>query len=384
IFWIAVAALAAAVTIAITRPLLQRADALSDAAAADLAVYKDQLSEVEADLARGMISKDEADAARTEVGRRLLRTAETDKAVETAEGSSAYKSIHAVATLAIPLLSLALYLYFGCPGLPGLPLSERLTATPQNATAGDLIAKVEARLRDVPDDGKGWDVIAPIYASQGRFTEATDAYANAIRLLGENAKRLEGLALADVRAANGLVTEKAKAALSRAMVLEPKRIEPRIWLALGKEQDGDVAAAIADYKALIAEAPADARWRKAVEERLADVETRSSGKAAPDAATATPPAPTGAAGSEAQSSVAALPAEQRAMIDKMVGGLAARLKENGNDLEGWLKLMRALKVLGRDSEAAGALADAKKQFAADGKAMSEIDEHAKSLGLVNP
>ena len=69
------------------------------------------------------------------------------------------------------------------------------------------------------------------------------------------------------------------------------------------------------------------------------------------------------------------------MIDRMVSGLAARLKENGNDLDGWLKLMRSLKVLGRDSEATAALADAKKQFAQDGKAIEQIDGLAKSLGL---
>lgn len=69
------------------------------------------------------------------------------------------------------------------------------------------------------------------------------------------------------------------------------------------------------------------------------------------------------------------------MIDQMVAGLADRLKTNGDDLEGWLKLIRALKVLKRDAEATTALSDARKQFAGNGEALEAIDGLAKSLGI---
>ena len=259
---------------------------------------------------------------------------------------------------------------YGNPTLPGLPLKDRLAAAPERATAADLVAKVEARLREAPDDGQGWEVIGPVYVAQGRFAEAVDAFSNAMRLLGETPRRLEGLAMADIRASNGLVSEKARKAFQRALELDPARVEPRLWLALAKEQDGKIEDAVADYKALIAQAPPDAPWRKAVSDRLANL---SAGKDAVQPAPQTPPKP--------QPGVADLPAEQREMVDRMVSGLAARLKENGNDLEGWLNLMRSLKVLGRESEATAALADAKKQFAQDGKAIEQIDGLAKSLGL---
>lgn len=380
LFWILVAALASAVTFWVARPLLgTRASDGIAASAADVQVYKDQLAEIDADVARGTLNAAEAEVARAEVARRLLRSAESETGGPADKGAAApLKTAHFALMAAVPVLSLALYLAYGSPNLPSLPHQDRLAAAPENATANDLIAKVEKRLREQPGDGKGWDVIAPVYSSQGRFAEAGEAYANAIKLLGESAKRLEGLAVADIRAANGVVTEKAKAALARALELEPKRIEPKLWLALSKEQDGNLAGAIADYNALIAEAPEGAPWKKALEDRLAGVEAQASGTQK-DQTQAQPQ--TGAPPQGADSSVANLPAEQRQMIDGMVAGLAARLRADGNDLAGWLKLIKALKVLGREAEAKTAVEDARKAFAADTKAVAEIDAFAQSAGV---
>ena len=365
IFWILVAGLSAAVTYWVTRPLLAGSSETIAPAAADVAVYKDQLAEIDADLARGHISPAEAEAARTEVSRRLLRLSGTADDIHTAAPPPSLKTAHLAASLVLPVAALGLYLVYGSPSLPGLPLKDRLAAAP--TTAADLVAKVEARLREVPDDGQGWEVIGPVYVAQGRFDEAVNAFANAIRILGETPRRLEGLAIADIRASNGLVSDKARKAFQRALELEPARTEPRLWLALAKEQDGKIEEATADYKALLAQAPQDAPWRKAVEQRLTGLSAA--------------PQKDGAANTPEQGSVADLPAKQREMIDRMVSGLAARLKENGNDLEGWLNLMKSLKVLGRDGEAAAALSDAKRQFAQDAKAMEQIEGMAKSLGL---
>lgn len=383
-FWIIVAVLAATVTYFVTRPLSRAAGDIADASSADVEVYKDQLAEIDADLGRGALSQTEADAAKAEVARRLLRAAPAGEAgkADAAVKPASLAGIHTLATLAMPLVALLIYLSHGSPDQPDEPLKQRLATAPQNATASDLIAKVEERLREEPNDGKGWDVIAPVYASQGRFDDAAEAFQNAIRLLGESAKRMEGLALAQIRGANGLVGEPARKALQRAVELDPKRLEPRIWLGLAKEQEGDLPGAIAAYKALLAETPASVPWRVAVADRLAGVEARANGTAPPQpAAAGDASASAPAASGQAESSVAGLPAEQRAMIDKMVAGLATRLKENGNDLEGWLKLMRALKVLGRTEEAVAAFGDAKKQFSSDANALAEIDGLAKSLGI---
>ncbi len=384
IFWILVAALVSLVTFWVTRPLMRAAPPATPASAADIAVYKDQLAEIDADVARGQLSPVEADAARAEVARRLIRLPDGDAPVRDKPAQTGHRAFVA-ATLAVPFLSLALYLAYGNPGLRDAPLAERLAAAPEKATPSDLIAKVEARLREVPGDGRGWDVIAPVYASQGRFDDAIEAYSNAIRILGETPRRLEGLAVADIRGANGVVSKRARAALERAKVLAPDRLEPQLWLTLAKEQDGDLTGAIADYKALLAKAEQDVPWREPVTARLAQLEAQAAGKS--DAGGTSPPpasgagSPPGNAQGNAQGSIASLPAEQRAMIDQMVAGLADRLKTNGDDLEGWLKLIRALKVLKRDAEATTALSDARKQFAGNGEALEAIDGLAKSLGI---
>ena len=188
IFWLLVAVLSTAVTYWVTRPLLSGDNDPVAPVAADIAVYKDQLAEIDADLARGQLSPAEAEAARTEVSRRLLRlsSAPADLADTT---SSQPKSLpmtmmHAAASLLLPTAALGLYLVYGSPNLPGLPLNDRLAAAPERATAADLIAKIEARLREAPDDGKGGEGIGPVYVAQGRFAEAGDSFTNAMRLLG--------------------------------------------------------------------------------------------------------------------------------------------------------------------------------------------------------
>ena len=367
-FWIAIAGLAAAVTLAVTRPLLREAASSGDASQADAAVYKDQLAEIENDKARGVLSVAEAEAARAEVARRLLRVAEPELRIESAaEGSRASIGlVHSAAMLAIPLVSLGLYLYLGAPGIPGQPLQARLAKSPASASADDLVAKVEARLRQQPDDGKGWDVIAPVYMTQGRYGDAADAYAKANSLLGESPARLEGFAMASIRATNGLVNEYARKALARALSLDPKKQELRIWIALAKEQDGDVTGALADYRALLANAPADATWRGAVEARIADVEARGTSDA-------TSPAPS--------QKPAELTPEVRAMAEKMVDGLAEKLRANSKDLQGWLMLIKSQKMLARDADAASALSEARRQFAGDEKSLGDIEMLAKELGL---
>lgn len=385
-FWIAAALLAALVTYIVTRPLTRDAETIANRTAADLAVYKDQLAEIDRDVDRGALTAEEAQSAKAEVSRRLLRAAEGDQRA-VAEASATYfspKILYGAISVALPVLSLGLYLLYGAPGMPGQPLNARLNAPVQNAEVADLIAKVEQQLRAHPDDGKGWDVIAPVYYSQSRFAEAATAFSNANRILGETAARLQRFADARIRAENGVVPADARKALTRALELEPARKEPVIWLALAKEQDGDRAGAIADYKSLIADVTLASAWKKPLEDRLAMLEGRAPADT-PDQRPA--PAPPqvgegdGPAGPGAAAVGAMAPEEREQFVNQMVEKLAERLKTETTDLEGWLKLVRAYKVLGRDGDATAALATARKSLSADQKAISALDGLAKELGL---
>ncbi len=405
VFWIAVAVLAAAVTYAVTRPLLGDATARDDAAEADMAVYKDQLREIETDAERGTLTAAEAEAARTEVARRLIRRSEMPDSVSDrvsdrvsdhvpvsgdaaapAPGPAVLKPLYAAMSIVLPAASLGLYLMFGAPGQPGQPLSDRIAAPVDRSNTSDLVAKVEARLREHPEDGKGWDVIAPVYLAQGKYQDAASAYATALRLLGNSIARLQGFADARIRAGNGIIADDAKAALEAVLALEPKRREPRIWLALAKEQDGNLAGAASDYRALIAEAPAEATWRKAIEDRLAAIEggpkvQAPSSSQGPESQSEAASGGKGPQASDIAAAEAMSPDERAAMITKMVDNLAARLKTNGKDFAGWSKLIRAYQLMGRKDDAIKAFAEARAQLAGDDGAQKALTDLAARLGL---
>jgi cytochrome c-type biogenesis protein CcmH len=371
--WIGFAILAAAVTWAVTRPLLARANTKASAPDSELAVYRDQLAEIETERADGLIAGAEAEAARIEVARRLIRTAEEHArldAIPSAREASRLHQAVVYAAAAIPVAAIALYLVVGSPSLPGRPYATRISEPVEQASAADLVAKVEAHLRQTPEDGRGWDVLAPVYMRMGEFQQAEDAYERAIRLLGESPARLTGFARAAIMSENGVVNEPARQAYAKLLSADAQAIEPQVWLAIAKEQDGDLAGATAEYRRLLAQEQTKDPWRQLLDERLKVATAKLNGEPAPQAA-APDVGDVGAMSPEAR---------QR-FIDSMVAGLADRLKKDGKDLAGWMQLVRAYTVLGKKQEAATALSDARASFAGDEKSLAQLQELAQSLGL---
>ena len=371
LLWLIFAALTAAAIVAIAWPLTRGEDGERHPAGNDIAVYKDQLAEIARDRERGLVSEADAQAARGEIGRRLLRAADAAPSPDASPAAlHAVRARFALATaILVPLLAIGLYIPLGAPGLPGQPFASRPQANLRDASFGELIAKVEAQLRQHPDDVRGWDVIGPVYLRIGRYDDAADAFRRAIALKGETEIRLMGLADAMVAAKGGIVGEEARKLLEKVITLNREHAGARFLLALGKEQDGKLADAAKDYREILASAPPDAPWRSVITERLAGI----TGEKRPDEK-----------GPDAQQIEASrnITPEQRAqMIENMVAGLADRLKKNGRDLEGWLRLARAYKVLGKTAEAKDAIAGARKAFAGEEKALSEISAAEKSLGL---
>ena len=371
------AGLTAIVLLVLLRPLAREieGDATEAASSAregfDAAVYRDQLAEIDADRARGLMGEAEAEAARIEIARRLLATDGKARASAGAqrEGATARAALIGVMAL-LPLVALGFYLSYGSPGLPDQPLALRLKDPANEQNIAALVARVEARLREHPEDGEGWDVIAPVYLGWRRYGDAANAYEQAIRLLGPSASRLSSLGQALVLKNDGVVTEEARRALERALTLDKTLLEPRILLSIAKEQDGKFAEAVEAWRALLQTADTNAPWREMVEQRIALAEAKRDGKPFPQ------PSAQDVAAAEAMS-----PAERQAVIESMVQGLAARLETQGDDLPGWLKLVRAYSVLDRKDEATKALARAKSQFTGNAAAIRELDALAAELGL---
>lgn len=410
LLWLCFAFLTAAVVALLLRPL-RTADGRAVAPAdADLAVYRDQLRELEAERERGLIGESDVEGARAEVARRLIKRAqaEPETAATPPADPSRARTIYMAIAAALPVLAIGLYVMTGSPQLPARPYAERISANAPDPTqaAGivELIERVEARLKEDPQDGKGWNAIAPVYLRLGRYADAAHAFAEANRLEGETVRRLTGFAEATLMAENGIVTEPVRRATLRVLELEPGKIEVRVWLALAKEQDGDLPAAVAEYREILEKSPADAPWRQAVVDRLALVEKKIAGvpdapkpsgaapteqaaapaDAAPSASAPAPKSssPSASAVEAAAPDVAAMsPAEREAFIASMVARLAERLEKDGNDLDGWLRLARAYKVLGKDDEARSALKSARTHFTAETAALAEIDKAEQALSL---
>jgi cytochrome c-type biogenesis protein CcmH len=232
-----------------------------------------------------------------------------------------------------------------------------------------LVAQVEAHLARNPDEGRGWEVIAPVYMRLGRYDDAVKARRTAIRLLGATAEREGDLGEALVGAANGVVTVEAKSAFERALAIDGKDIKARFFVGLAAEQDGRRAEAADIWRALLKEATPGASWAGLVRQSLARVD---------GAAVA------GANGPSAEQVAAAeeMPTGDRsAMIRGMVERLAERLRTDGSDVEGWLRLVRAYTVLGDRDKARAAVTEARRSLGADPDKLRQLDDLVKGLGL---
>jgi cytochrome c-type biogenesis protein CcmH len=361
--WFVLAGMATFAVFAALWPLLRPSStAKADAAANEAAFYKAQLEEIRRDVERGLLPQGEAESARAEAARRLIAVASRR---EQAPPPAPRNRLAAAALIAVglPAIAFPLYAFLGQPRMPDEPLASRKVQPQTNGEIEAAVAAVEARLIAKPDDGKGWAVIAPVYMRLERYADAAHAYAEALRLVGEDPLRRAAYGEALVAAAGGVVTEEARQAFDRALAERPGQPQARFYLALGAEQDGKKADAIRAYEALIADSPPDAPWRGVVSARLAGLK----GEPAPAEASA------GAA--------AAIPEAQRPMIEGMVNRLATRLASNGGSVDEWSRLIRAYAVLHEADKAKAALIDARKALAPDPNAVASLDALAHDLGL---
>jgi cytochrome c-type biogenesis protein CcmH len=385
LLWIILAFLTAAVAATFIIPLARSqkaAAAAPDDRAGEVEVYRDQLGELQRDLAGGLISAEQAEYAKAEIGRRLLAAAasgdQSGKAGKTAKTKAPKVVKHrlaiATATVVPPAIGLCLYIMLGSPGLPDQPLEARL-ANPGNDMAL-LVTKAEQHLAQNPQDGAGWDLLAPIYFRTQRLGDADLAYRNAIRILGPSAERLNGLGETVVAENQGVVTDDARTAFEQAAKLQPNEPRSSFYLALALEQAGKAPEAKAAFETLAKASPPGAPWLPLVNQHI----EKNGGTAV---ASAPPKTPT--LGAPTQEDVAAAQnmssGDRQEMIRGMVDTLAAKLKDDPNNIEGWLRLVRSYAVLGDKPKAEDALATGLKQFPASGDEGKQLVALAGQMGL---
>ena len=423
--WVIGCLLIAITAYALSRPILRARAVDPGRAEYDLAIYRDQLAELERDLAAGLIGPAEAKGARTEIQRRMLAAddrrqregSETDQRVQR-------RSRLVAAALVFGLLpggALWMYAHLGSPSTPDFPLAAREVAgesqaRAQNGAAGnaspqtaanpdagegpaidDLIARLRARLADNPTEIEGWLLLARTLGTLGRYGEQADALTAAIDASPDSAVLKAALGEALTQAAEGLVTEPARAAFEAALAADPNDPRARYYLGVADAQAGKTDAALARWIALDRESAPDAPYRRVLRNRIADT-ARAAGRD-PDAVLAeagppipdSPPRPSNGAGTDpvdalvddvvgpgetqtgprgpTASDVAAAaemsPDDRMAMIQSMVAGLSDRLRENPDDRDGWERLVRSQMVLGESAKALEAMERYAAQFPND-------------------
>jgi cytochrome c-type biogenesis protein CcmH len=401
--WPILALMTLGAVFAVCWPLLRRGQVVRSGS--DVAVYRHQLDEVGRDEATGLVGKGEAEAARVEISRRLIAAADSAQAA-TAVAAPAVVRRYRRATLAaalvlLPLVAAAVYLPLGSPMLVPVAMNAAPGGAQVPTSVEKTVAQVETYLESHPQDGRGWELLGPVYMRLGRYDDAVKARQHALDILGPDAARLADLGEALVMAAGEIVTVEAKSLFDRAAEADPEDVMAQYYLGLAAKQDGRRDEAEKRWRALVSRADEGAEWLPLVKDALARIDQDGPLVAAApgQSEVAVENAPTVAAApvqpNQTTTSVASpgptaddvaaagqmSAAERNAMVETMVARLAQRMAQDGSDVDGWLRLMRAYSVLGDRSKAQAAIADARHALAGHTDSLRRIAELAKELGL---
>ena len=266
--WFVFALMTAAAIFAVLWPLGRGSRPQRDGSEA--AVYRDQLTEIDRDVAAGLIGS-EAEAARVEISRRLLAAADHQRDPAIVSNVRLRRSVAVLALAGLPVVAIALYSPLGSPQLGDFPLAQRSRATDAAQSLGNLVAQVEAHLEKNPTDGRGWSVLAPVMMRLGRYDDAVRAFRNSISYGGDSAERRADLGEALAAAAGGVVTSEAKTEFERAMALNADDVKANYFLGLAAEQDGRAGDAASIWRTMLAKSPGVAPWKPLVQAALARV-----------------------------------------------------------------------------------------------------------------
>lgn len=331
------------------------------------AFYEDQLLEIDRDHARGLFTAQEAASAKAEAARRLIRSTAINVAPVKTLDEPALRRRRAASALAlssVPLLALAIYGAYGSPGLPGQPLAARMAETVDVASINmdEAIVRIEAHLAQNPTDGRGWEILAPVYMRQGRFEDAAAAYRSALQHLGEEPARLANYGEAIVNAQQGMVPAMAREAFEAALAKDDANPKARFFLAQAAEQDGDIPSALSQYQWLAEGSPPDAPWMGIVRQRIAIL--------------------SGAAGDvDGANALTSAGIDGDAIIG-MVSRLEDRLRTEGGSAEEWGRLVRSLAVLGQRERAVAALDEARVALVSDEAGRAGVEAVAREVGVL--
>ena len=325
-----------------------------------LAVLKDQLSEVDRDAERGLLSVAEAHAARQEIKRRVLSVGREKNAEEFNGGS---RTILMAAAVFVPLFAAGYYSFAGAPNLSSIAFADRQAEVAQNREIDALAQKLLQRLQADPEGGalEGWMLLGQTFMKLGRTSDAASAYARATQLANADSAVFSIYAEALIVSEQGIVTPQAKRAIERALELDPTNPAGTFYDAVGLAQSGANEKAYNRLLTRLDEVDGFAPWMETFVEEANRIGA-SLGRAPVSLSDYAPIMSGNSPGPSAADIEAAGQmddADREAFIRSMVERLATRLEAEPDDIDGWMRLGRAYRVLGETDLALNAYSRAK-------------------------
>ncbi|RGP38006.1 c-type cytochrome biogenesis protein CcmI [Pseudotabrizicola alkalilacus] len=399
-FWAAAALLVVGIGATLLRAMTRARSEERAPGSFDLAVYRDQLTEIERDIARGTIPADEGARLRTEIQRRLLDADRSARATVPHSESRAGRG-YAMLIMATLLAGVAGYWHLGAPGYPDLPLADRfalseqirtdrpsqaeaLAQTPAAPAREDidpsfleLMGKLRQAVQDRPDDLRGLELLARNEAAMGNLVAATAAQQAIVILKGDTATAEDHAAHAEllIMSAGGYVSPEAEQALVRALEADPRNGTARYYTGTMFAQIGRFDRTFTLWNRLLTESPPDAPWVAPIRSQIPDIAARAGVNF-----TLPPVAPGPTAGDIAAAEDMS-PEDRQAMIEGMVDQLGARLAAEGGPAEDWARLITSLARIGRQDQARAIYAEAQTRFAGRTVELSGLRQAAVEAGV---
>ncbi len=403
-FWIITFLMALLVSGVLARALWRAGQAhLAQPGAFDVQVYRDQLAEVERDVARGVIPAEDAERVHTEISRRILAA---DRSAQDAQSVREGPQTVGIAMLGTVLVagSLALYAWLGRPGYGDMALEDRISFAqevhqnrPDQQTAenslpdnlpkpevsvqyAELLEKLRETVAGRPDDLQGHELLANYEANAGNFAAAAKAKAQVLRIkdtqvtLGDIGDYGELLVLA----AGGYVSPEAEAALRRVLEENEEDGRARYYLGLMMTQTGRPDIAFRIWDGLLRRGPADAAWIEPIKAQILPLAELAGVRYTMPVVGSGAPGPS-TADIEAAAEMTA--EERMEMIGGMVAGLSDRLATQGGPPQDWARLITSLGVLGEPARARAIYDNAIEVFAGNEGALDMIRSAGSQAGV---
>ena len=241
-------------------PTLMRKEAVSNRHSlrdeVNLTVLRDQLRELNTDLAAGTIDALEYESARRELERRVAE--DVQPSVVNAESTAEKRWTAVVVGWSVPLVAIALYLLLGSPA--GLDPAQVAAPDDQTHEVTDsqivtMIASLAERLNNKPDDAEGWNMLARSYSALGRFNEAADAYARLVKLAPPDADTLSDYADILAMSLNKSLQGEPEKLIARALAVDPKNIKALTLAGSAAFERRDYQGAITQWQKILVLVP---------------------------------------------------------------------------------------------------------------------------------